>query len=310
MVGTIAASAAGATWVVTSISGALAGRSARTNGVQTSSSPLEYVALVAPAVFTIGLVVTVAMLATALQGVAIPLDPKVSTAGRRYLDNLVGNDLAWSDLQLLPPMKNVSGIPAEGKSLISVADVDQILHFRIFDASGYQVVDTDESKLKGLARRLNDPVLTELTRRIGDFRKRLDSLRSPHKLTEKEKYEVIGGITSIVGPMRVAAGTWAILLVSGLIAIISCVYININLFGLNAFYANRLVRCYLGASRPREAPRRGGPPSPRPIAPSPSAVPTRSPASTRPMTSRSAIWSSSAPGTIRIWSSTTAVPTT
>ncbi len=34
---------------------------------------------------------------------------------------------------------------------------------------------------------------------------------------------------------------------------------NINLFGLNAFYANRLVRCYLGASRPREAPKEGRP---------------------------------------------------
>ena len=53
--------------------------------------------------------------------------------------------------------------------------------------------------------------------------------------------------------------TWAILLLSLFAAVVGCVHANINLFGLNAFYANRLVRCYLGASRPREAPKEGRP---------------------------------------------------
>ncbi len=60
---------------------------------------------------------------------------------------------------------------------------------------------------------------------------------------------------------------------SGWITTIACVYININLFGLNAFYANRLVRCYLGASRPREAPAEGRPN----FAPTNSPVPVRRP---------------------------------
>jgi hypothetical protein len=162
--GDIVAAAAGATWLVTSISGALAGRSARTDGVKTNRSPLEYIAIAAPTVFIIGLVVSVAMLATALQGVHLPLHlPENTDAGREFLGHLA-------------------------------------------------------------------------TR-------------------------------------RVAPQTWAILLGSGWIAVIGCVYININLFSLNAFYANRLVRCYLGASRPREAPAEGRPN----FAPTNSPVPVRRP---------------------------------
>ena len=50
------------------------------------------------------------------------------------------------------------------------------------------------------------------------------------------------------------ARTWLVMLGSLSMAVIGFANANINLFGLNAFYANRLVRCYLGASRPREAP--------------------------------------------------------
>ena len=49
------------------------------------------------------------------------------------------------------------------------------------------------------------------------------------------------------------------MLASAYIWMVASCYVNINLFGLNAFYANRLVRCYLGASRPRETPKQGRP---------------------------------------------------
>ena len=39
----------------------------------------------------------------------------------------------------------------------------------------------------------------------------------------------------------------------------NCTKINVNLFSMHLFYANRLVRCYLGASRPRLAPGEGRP---------------------------------------------------
>ena len=50
----------------------VAGRSERTDGVKTSKGPLEYLAVIAPPVFLIGLVVAVSVLAAALQGVGLP----------------------------------------------------------------------------------------------------------------------------------------------------------------------------------------------------------------------------------------------
>ncbi|HMB04541.1 MAG TPA: hypothetical protein VKP69_12480 [Isosphaeraceae bacterium] len=40
-------------------------------------------------------------------------------------------------------LKDVSGIPTEGKDLIIVTAVNNVLHFRIFDGDGKLVVDSD-----------------------------------------------------------------------------------------------------------------------------------------------------------------------
>ena len=91
------------------------------------------------------------------------------------------------DLRLMSSVNDVSGIPTEGKSLIIVAAVDHVLHFRIFDGDGKMVVDTDEKRL------------TEQARQIEDLRKQLESLWPPHELTGSEKDRVITAVTSIVG---------------------------------------------------------------------------------------------------------------
>jgi GTPase SAR1 family protein len=93
-------------------------------------------------------------------------------------------------LQLMPSVEDVSGIPTEGKNLIILAGVDQVLHFRIFDGDGRKVVDKDEKSL------------TEKARPIEDLRKQLASLWPPHELTRSEKGLVIEGVTSIVGHPR------------------------------------------------------------------------------------------------------------
>jgi hypothetical protein len=165
-VGTTVASMAGIGWAAISGIGALAGRSAQTNGAKASRGPMEYVALIAPPVFIIGLVVAVAMLAAALQGIPIP-----------------GAGDAQAASQFLPKLSGANPLGADPRS------------------------------------------------------------------------------------------TWAILLASAWVATIGCLYVNINLFALNAFYANRLVRCYLGASRPKEAPSEGRPT----FAPTNSPVPVRRP---------------------------------
>ncbi len=61
-------------------------------------------------------------------------------------------------------VKDVSGIPTEGESLIILAVVDDVLHFRIFDGHGKMVVDTDAKRLTKQAQRIED--LSEATREL------------------------------------------------------------------------------------------------------------------------------------------------
>ncbi len=91
-----------------------------------------------------------------------------------------------SDLRLMSSLKYVSDIPTEGKALIIVAAVDNVLHFRMFDGDGKMVVDTNEKSL------------TEQARQIADLRKQLESLWPPHELAKSENVRVIDALTSIV----------------------------------------------------------------------------------------------------------------
>lgn len=94
------------------------------------------------------------------------------------------------DLRLMSPLNDVGSIPTEGKSLIIVAAVNNVLHFRIFDGDGKAVEDTDEERL------------TKQHRQIKDLKKQLESLWPPHVLTRSEKGWVIPDVSSIVGQPR------------------------------------------------------------------------------------------------------------
>jgi len=103
------------------------------------------------------------------------------------LDGPARFDDVGYDLRLMSSLDDVSGIPREGKNLIIVAAVNSVLHFRIFDGDGEEVVGTDEKRL------------TDKARQIEDLRKQLESLWPPHELTRSEKDRVITAVTSIVG---------------------------------------------------------------------------------------------------------------
>jgi uncharacterized phage protein gp47/JayE len=90
------------------------------------------------------------------------------------------------DLQLLS-LSAKTDIPGWGTSLVVVADVSGVLYFRIFDANGKVVVDTDETQL------------TTSAGMIGDLKARLVGLRPPYELTGSDKEDVIAAVTSIVG---------------------------------------------------------------------------------------------------------------
>ena len=95
------------------------------------------------------------------------------------------------DLRLMSSVNDVNVIPTEGKNLIIVAAVNNVLHFRIFDGDGKEVVDTDENRLK--------EEKPQIGQQIEELRKRLESLWPPHQLTSDDKVRVITAVTSIVG---------------------------------------------------------------------------------------------------------------
>jgi hypothetical protein len=94
---------------------------------------------------------------------------------------------AGCELQLMPSVKDVSSIPTTGYLLVIVANVDHVLHFRIFDADGKRVVDTDETKLTAQAGR------------IEALRKQLDSLWPPQRPSGSEQVQVNAAVTAIAG---------------------------------------------------------------------------------------------------------------
>jgi tetratricopeptide (TPR) repeat protein len=96
------------------------------------------------------------------------------------------------DLRLMPSVKDVSDIQAQGKDLLVVAAVGPVLHFRIFDGDE-KVLDTDEQKL------------TKDAGQIEALRKRLQGLWPPHKITRDEKDGVLNAVTSIVGHREINA---------------------------------------------------------------------------------------------------------
>ena len=90
------------------------------------------------------------------------------------------------DLRLMR-LADKAGLPPEGESLVVVAEIAGVLHFRIFDAAGAQVIDTDESELAGKS--------AELT----ELRSRLSGLWATTNLLNSDKRTVVSVASGIVG---------------------------------------------------------------------------------------------------------------
>ena len=122
-------------------------------------------------------------------------------------------------------VNDVSDMSTDGKNLMIVASVQNVLHFRIFDADGNMVVDTDEKSLTDKVQQievlkfrifdadgnmvvdtdeksLTEQARQEQARQIEHSRKQLESLWPPHELTTSEKDKLITAVTSIVGYIR------------------------------------------------------------------------------------------------------------
>ena len=90
-------------------------------------------------------------------------------------------------LRLMSSVNDLSDMPTDGKNLIIVADVQNVLHFRIFDADGKRVVDTDENQLRDKASQ------------IADLKSLLNNLWGVPQLSQSDNYRVITAVASIVG---------------------------------------------------------------------------------------------------------------
>lgn len=99
------------------------------------------------------------------------------------LNNVLNNAY---DLRLVR-VDTLADLPTQGKRLVIVAEIAEVLHFRIFDAAGVQTVNIDESELTSKA--------TE----IANLRSRLNNLWSTTNLLNSDKNTVVASVSTIVG---------------------------------------------------------------------------------------------------------------
>ncbi len=104
------------------------------------------------------------------------------------------------DLRLMYSVKDVNDIPTAEKSLIIVADVGYVLHFRIFNDVGNVLVDTNEKGLAERAQPIDDPSKQgEQAKMIADLRKQFENIAPSSKLIKSERGRIVAAVRSIVG---------------------------------------------------------------------------------------------------------------
>jgi hypothetical protein len=107
--------------------------------------------------------------------------------GTKRLLTQVGENKG-ADLRLMPSVKDVNEIPAEGRDLVIVADVHDVLHFRIFTPGGDRAVDLGQTQLPG-----------KKAHQIAQLRKQLGRLWDVATLSASDKAQVITAVRAIVG---------------------------------------------------------------------------------------------------------------
>ena len=85
----------------------------------------------------------------------------------------------------MPNVNDLSALPAAGKRLIIVADVNHALHLRMFDVEGKMVLDSD-------AKRFTSTWVDYLQQLV-------PTLWPPHELTQIERISVINAVRMLAG---------------------------------------------------------------------------------------------------------------
>jgi RNA polymerase sigma factor (sigma-70 family) len=122
-----------------------------------------------------------------------------SSAGHRLVDEIVkeieealataaepGLGYAGAgEIRLMPNVNDLNALPSAGKRLFIVADVDHMLHLRMFDLEGKMVLDSAAKRF---------------TSTWADYLRQLvPTIWPPHELTEIEKISIINAVRALAG---------------------------------------------------------------------------------------------------------------
>jgi RNA polymerase sigma factor (sigma-70 family) len=120
-----------------------------------------------------------------------------SSAGHREADEIVKEIEAalamtdglgagdWCEIRLMPKLSDVNALPATGKRLIIVAEVNHALHLRMFDVDGKMILDS-------AAKRFTNTWVEYLEQLV-------PRLWPPHELTFIDRISVVNAVTQIAG---------------------------------------------------------------------------------------------------------------
>ena len=118
-----------------------------------------------------------------------PIAWKVDWAHAYQFEGSGSDKQPWTgrDIVLLASLTSPAGLPSRAYNQAVVASVNGSLFFRVFNAAGTKIIDTDESKLT------NQPAaLTAL-------KAQLAGLFPPHVLTQDEKDKALAAVKAILG---------------------------------------------------------------------------------------------------------------
>ena len=92
---------------------------------------------------------------------------------------------ADGELRLMPSANDLNALPSAGKRLFIVANVDHLLHLRMFDLEGKMLLDSD-------AKRFTSTWVQYIEQLV-------PNLWPPHEFTEIEKISIINAIRNLAG---------------------------------------------------------------------------------------------------------------
>jgi multidrug efflux pump subunit AcrA (membrane-fusion protein) len=130
------------------------------------------------------------------------------------------------DLRLMS-VKRLSDLPSAGRALVILANVQDMLYFRIFDPDGRMVVDTDEDRLRDQSEKIKETkqLVRELMLAqrsvsrgkngiVPAWAEKVTGEKAP-RISPLDKDRLLAIITSIFGRTSVPSGTRASVLVKG-----------------------------------------------------------------------------------------------